>query len=315
MEPLHRPVMEAEVIMALRPWPGGFYVDGTLGAGGHAAAILEACAPDGRLLGLDRDAEALDAAAERLGNYGPRARLVQAAFADMESQILAHGDQAADGILLDLGVSSMQLDRAPRGFAFRLNGPLDMRMGQEGASAADLIAGLEEKELRRAIATLGEEPFAPRIARALVQAREKEPILTTDALARLVEAALPAAERRKRRLHPATQTFQALRILVNDELGQLETFLAALPRLLKPGGRVAIISYHSLEDRRVKRAFKSLAHPCACPPRLAVCACGKKPLLSLPQAKAIKPSEAEVASNPRARSARLRVAVRTEAPA
>jgi 16S rRNA (cytosine1402-N4)-methyltransferase len=233
----------------------------------------------------------------------------------MEQLMLAHGHAQADGILLDLGVSSMQLDRPQRGFAFRLAGPLDMRMDGDGPTAADLVNSLSEDQLRKAIATLGEEPFASRIAAQLVKARAQQPIQTTQDLARLVEQALPAAQRRQRKLHPATQTFQGLRILVNDELGQLDSFLQALPRLLAPGGRVAIISYHSLEDRRVKRAFKAYAHPCQCPPRLAVCACGKKPLLAPPLAKALKPSAAEVAMNPRARSARLRWAIRTEATA
>ncbi len=307
--------MRAEVLAALAPFSGGFYVDGTLGAGGHASAILEASSPAGRLLGLDRDQEALALARAALAPFGERGVLVQAGFAEMESQLAGHGEGKADGILLDLGVSSMQLDQAGRGFSFRQDGPLDMRMGQSGPDAASLVNGLEERELARAIASLGEEPFARRIARAIVAARQTEPITRTARLASIVEAALPAAVRRARSIHPATQTFQALRILVNDELGQLDSFLAQLPRLLQPGGRVAVISYHSLEDRRVKQALRALAHPCTCPPRLASCVCGRRPLMDLPQAKALKPSPEEIAANPRSRSARLRWAVRTEVAA
>lgn len=311
----HEPVMLAEVLAVLAPRPGGLYVDGTLGAGGHAAAVLAASAPGGRLLGLDRDPLALDLAGARLAEFGERVVLKRESFDRMGEAMREMGWEAADGILLDLGVSSMQLDQAGRGFSFRADAPLDMRMGPEGASAADLLAQADERELARLLKLYGEEPFARLIARALVRARADAPIATTGRLAELVERALPAAERRKRKLHPATQVFQGLRIAVNDEIGRLERFLAALPGLLRPGGRVAVISYHSLEDRPVKRALAGLARPCVCPPRLAVCACGRRPLVELVTPKALRPSAEEVAANPRARSARLRAAARTEAAA
>jgi 16S rRNA (cytosine1402-N4)-methyltransferase len=286
-------------------------VDGTLGAGGHAAAVLAAAAPEGRLLGLDRDPSAIALAGARLAEFGQRAQLRLASFDRMGEVMREMGWEGADGILLDLGVSSMQLDQAARGFSFRADAPLDMRMGPEGATAADLLAELDEPGLARVLKLYGEEPFARVIARALVRARGEAPIATTGRLAGLVEAALPAAERRKRKLHPATQVFQGLRIAVNDEIGRLERFLADLPGLLKPGGRVAVIAYHSLEDRPVKRTLAGLARPCVCPPRLAVCVCGKKPLLRLLTSKALRPGADEVAANPRARSARLRAAERT----
>lgn len=315
MTACHRPVMLAEVIGALAPRSGGLYVDGTLGAGGHAAAILEASWPDGCLLGLDRDPAALALAGQALSRFGERVSLIRSTFDRLPEQLAARGLPGADGLLLDLGVSSMQLDQAARGFAFRHDAPLDMRMAPEGETAAELLARLEERELAGILARLGEEPFAGRIARALVKARQAAPIASTGQLARLVEEALPAAVRRQRAIHPATQTFQALRLHLNDELGQLERFLAAAPRLLRPGGRLAVISYHSLEDRRVKKALAAYAHPCTCPPRLPRCQCGRQPLFAPLHKKALRPTPQEVADNPRARSARLRSAVRTEAAA
>ncbi|MFZ5586571.1 MAG: 16S rRNA (cytosine(1402)-N(4))-methyltransferase RsmH [Thermodesulfobacteriota bacterium] len=311
----HRPVLLTETLAALSPRPGGLYVDATLGAGGHAEAILAASDPDGRLLGLDRDPAALALAARRLAPFAERVNLVQDTFDNLAEHLAGLGWTGADGVLLDLGVSSMQLDQAGRGFAFRLDAPLDMRMGAAGESAADLVARLDEKDLARAIRELGEEPLAGRVARAIAREREKAPIVTTGRLAQVVESAIPAAVRFKRQTHPATQTFQGLRILVNDELGQLERFLAQAPRLLKPGGRLAVISYHSLEDRRVKQAMTAWAAPCDCPPRLAVCACGKKPLFTPLTKKAVRPGPEELAANPRARSARLRAARRTEVQA
>ncbi|CAO0823122.1 16S rRNA m(4)C1402 methyltransferase [Desulfarculales bacterium] len=313
MTAFHRPVMLAEVIEALGPRPGGLYVDATLGAGGHAVAILEASAPDSYLLGLDRDPLAL--VGERLRPFGERVRLIRSTFDRLPEHLAALNLQGADGLLLDLGVSSMQLDQAGRGFAFRLDAPLDMRMGPEGQSAAQLLASLDEDQLVDIFAKLGEEPLARRIARVLVKARQTQAIATTGQLARLVEEALPAAERRRRQIHPATQVFQALRLYINDELGQLERFLATVPRLLNPGGRLAIISYHSLEDRRVKKSLAAYANPCTCPPRLPRCQCGRLPLLALLYKKARRPGAQEVTDNPRSRSARLRAAVRTEAAA
>lgn len=312
MDHPHRPVLLAETLDVLAPRPGGFYIDGTLGAGGHAEAILEASAPDGRLLGLDRDASALDLAARRLEPFGERVILVRDTFDNLDRHLAGLGLAGADGLLLDLGVSSMQLDQAERGFAFRHDAPLDMRMGPDGETAAEVLAGLEEKALVRVLKDLGEEPLAKRVARSLAAAREAEPITTTGRLARLVEEAIPAKLRYQRAIHPATLVFQALRILVNDELGQLERFLAKAPGLLRAGGRLAVISYHSLEDRRVKQALAGYASPCVCPPRLAVCACGRRPVFRLLGKKARRPGPEELAVNPRARSARLRAAERTE---
>ncbi|MCF8032076.1 MAG: 16S rRNA (cytosine(1402)-N(4))-methyltransferase RsmH [Desulfarculaceae bacterium] len=314
MDQSHRPVMLAEVVRVLNPRPGGLYADGTLGAAGHAEAVLTAGGPDTRLLGLDRDPRALSLARERLAGFGDRVRLVQATFDHMDQELSRWGRGPADGVLLDLGVSSMQLDEAGRGFSFRRDEPLDMRMGGDGPSAAELVASLDQGELASLFRRLGEESLAKRIAGALVRAREQEPIATTGRLAGLVEQAMPAAERRKRKVHPATKIFQALRLAVNDELGMLERFLDQAPGLLAPGGRLAVLSYHSLEDRRVKRAISAWADPCTCPKEIAVCLCGKKPLFK-PLGKLGRPGEAEVEANPRARSARLRAAVRTEAPA
>ncbi|BEQ16365.1 16S rRNA (cytosine(1402)-N(4))-methyltransferase RsmH [Desulfoferula mesophila] len=310
----HRPVMLAEVVESLAPRPAGLYLDGTLGAGGHAAEVLAASAPDGRLLGLDRDPRALELAGRRLKNFSGRIKLVQATFDNLERELTALGAGLADGVLLDLGLSSMQLDEEGRGFSFRRDEPLDMRMGAHGPGAAELVASSSEEELASLFKRLGEEPLARRVARAIVRERAKEPIATTGRLAEVVEGAMPMAERRKRRLHPATQVFQALRLAVNDELGMLERFLEQAPRLLRPGGRLAVLSYHSLEDRRVKKAIAAWANPCTCPPDLPVCACGRLPLFK-PLGKLGRPGEAEVALNPRARSARLRAAVRTEAAA
>ena len=310
MADLHRPVMLAEAVRALKPAGGGIFVDGTVGAGGHATAILEASSPDGRLLGLDRDPQAIEAARRRLEPFAERVELVCATFDQLGGLLPGRAPGGVDGILLDLGVSSMQLDGAERGFSFRLSGPLDMRMSRNGRSANDILAESGEAELTKIFARLGEEPFAARVARHLVKARQKEAITTTARLAGLVEEALPFAVR-KRKIHPATKVFMALRLAVNDELGQLERFLEEAPSWLKPGGRLAIISYHSLEDRRVKRAFNAFAHPCTCPPEFPVCVCGKKPLFTLAGKKAQRPTAGEVEENPRARSARLRAAVRT----
>lgn len=315
MDRPHRPVLLGEVVEALAPRDGGSYVDGTLGGGGHAEAILAASGPGGRLLGLDRDPAALALAGARLAPFGGRVALGQGTFDQLGRLMAEKGFGPADGILLDLGVSSMQLDQPERGFAFRHDAPLDMRMGVEGQDAASLLAGSDEDGLARLFRDLGEEPLARRFARALVQARRQEPIATTGRLAEVLWAACPAAERRKRKTHPATQVFQALRIAVNDELGQLERFLSQAPALLAVGGVLAVISYHSLEDRRVKRAMRAWAEPCTCPPGLPVCACGRLPLFRLGRGGAVKPTAAEVADNPRSRSARLRWAARTEAPA
>ncbi|MDR1397936.1 MAG: 16S rRNA (cytosine(1402)-N(4))-methyltransferase RsmH [Desulfarculales bacterium] len=300
-ERCHQPVMLDEAVKFLDPRPGGCYVDGTVGAGGHAGAIMGKVQGQARLLGLDRDPEALRLAARVLSAYAPCLKLsnFDAAGAVMKDLDFS----PAQGILLDLGVSSMQLDQGERGFSFMKDAPLDMRMSAEGINAAQLIASSSREELKNIIKRYGEEPFAGPIARRLAGVR----VETTAHLSRLVEEALPAGERRRRKIHPATLVFQALRIAVNDELGCLQRFLDGIPGLLAPGGRMVIISYHSLEDRLVKQAFNSYAHPCLCPPHLPVCGCGAKAAFRLLSKRPLRPADREVARNPRSRSARMRI--------
>jgi 16S rRNA (cytosine1402-N4)-methyltransferase len=292
--PPHRSVLLDEVVAALAPAlsaPGAWLLDGTLGAGGHAEALLDAC-PGARLLGLDRDPEALELSRARLARFGERARLERAAFADAPAVARAAGVEAVGAALVDLGVSSMQLDRPGRGFSFSRPGPLDMRMDPGlPESAADLVARLPEGELADVIYHLGEDRLSRRIARAIVKAREAAPILTTERLAEVVRGAVPRAER----IDPATRTFQALRMAVNDELGQVERGLPALFDLLAPGGRLAVIAFHSLEDRPAKQLLK----------RLKLEGRGR-PLTKKP----VRPGPEEERTNPRARSARLRVVER-----
>jgi 16S rRNA (cytosine1402-N4)-methyltransferase len=291
-------VLPAETIFWLRPRPGGVYVDATVGAGGHARAVLEASAPDGRLLGLDLDPDALRLAADRLHPFGDRVRLAQASFRDLPDVLAAAADWTdraggADGVLFDLGVSSMQLDRPERGFALGAEGPLDMRLDPgRGEPAAALVARLPERELADLLFAYGEEPAARRIARAIVRRRAVAPFRTTTDLARVVAGAAAAggANRGWRRIHPATRTFQALRIAVNDELGALEAALPAAAAALAPGGRLAVIAFHSLEDRIVKRFVRE-----------------RRDLLALTR-KPVTAGDPEVAANPRSRSAKLRAA-------
>ena len=303
----HRPVMLDEVLDALAVRPGGIYLDGTFGRGGHAAAILAAAGPRGRLYAMDKDPQAVAAARERFAGDA-RLQIVQDSFSGLGRWAEAEGIAGRiDGILLDLGVSSPQLDDAGRGFSFLRDGPLDMRMDPEqGVSAADWLAVADEEEIADVIKRYGEERFARRIARAIVAARAEAPIRTTRVLAEVVAAAVPTRERNK---HPATRTFQALRIHVNRELEDLEQGLAAAVDVLAPGGRLAVISFHSLEDRLVKRFLRREAKGPELPPGLPVRggqAAGRLRLLG----KARRPGEAEVAANPRARSAVLRVAER-----
>lgn len=301
----HRPVLYQQVLTALKPARGGRYIDGTVGAGGHAAGILEASAPDGELLGLDRDPAALEAASARLADYHRRAHLRQASFAHMGQQAEALGWTSVDGILLDLGLSSLQLDDPERGFSFRFEGPLDMRFDPSQAiTAADLVNGLDEADLADLLKRYGEERRARRVARAIVQSR---PLRTTTELAETVAGALG---RSGGRIHPATRAFQALRIAVNDELGELEMGLQSAVELLGPGGRLAVIAFHSLEDRMVKRFMRRESRDCICPPGQPVCTCGHVAQLRLVTRRPLRPEEREVRRNPRARSARLRVAER-----
>ncbi len=292
---VHVPVLLAETLELLAVRPGGLYVDGTVGLGGHAEAVLRASAPDGRLLGLDRDGETLERARARLAPFGDRARLEPGDHREIPDRL---GAERADGILLDLGISSAQLDDAERGFSFQAEGPLDMRMDRSrGETAADLVNRMRERDLADLIYTYGEEPASRRIARAIVEARARQPITTTTELADVVRRA--AGRSRRPGLHPATRTFQALRIRTNRELDGLGEALERAAECLRPGGRLVVIAFHSLEDRAAKEAVRSLA------------ARGFRPLTRKP----VRPGEAEVRMNPRARSARLRAVLREEAAA
>ena len=299
----HLPVLYHQVLEALAPVSGGNYLDGTLGAGGHAEGILQASAPLGRLLGLDLDPEALAITRQRLFIYRDRVVLQQASY-HLAPQILKSlGWSHLDGILLDLGVSSMQIDQPGRGFSFQKDGPLDMRFDQgEGPTAAELIHSLSQEELARILREYGEERFANRIARAIIKAR---PIQSTRALAAVIEATVPYYEAG---LHPATRTFQALRIATNTELEKLTLALPGLVNILAPGGRIAVISFHSLEDRIVKQFFKTESSDCICPPEQPVCTCDHSASINIITRKPIRPGAQEIMENPRARSARLRVA-------
>jgi len=299
-------VLADEVLEFLAPRSGGIYLDGTLGGGGHARLVLEATAPDGVLIGMDRDTAALAAAARNLQPFGERAILRQGNFAAMADLLDRLEVGALDGILLDLGVSSHQLDSPVRGFSFREDGPLDMRMNpQEGVSAADVVATADADELKRIFRDYGEERWAGKIARAIVADRDKEPFLTTAQLADLVSRVVPGG-RGAQRIHPATRVFQALRIHVNAELDSLRAGLDTAWKRLKPEGRLVVISFHSLEDRIVKQLFRELATGCICPPRLAVCSCGHKPAVRILTRKGVRAGEVETEQNPRSRSAVLR---------
>jgi len=298
----HQPVLYHEIIHALQPKNEGHYVDGTLGAGGHARGILEACAPDGRLLGLDVDPQALALARETLAPYGERARLHQASYDSLAKTLGEIGWDEVDGILLDLGLSSMQLDSPERGFSFQQDAPLDMRFDPASpTTAADLVNALQGDELADLIFRYGEERASRKIAQAIVRAR---PLQTTRQLAAVIESVIP----RKGRIHPATQTFQALRIAVNNELERVENVLPQAVAVLRSGGRLAIISFHSLEDRIIKEYFRRESKDLVNPPYEQIYKVEKKATLKEINRKVIVPGEAEVAANPRARSAKLRIA-------
>jgi len=298
----HLPVLYETIITALQPKSSGLYIDGTLGAGGHSAGILEASAPDGQLLGLDLDPQALALARERLAPFGERAHIIQASYTQMRSEANKLGWQALDGILLDFGVSSMQLDTPERGFSFLHDGPLDMRFSPEASiSAGELVNTLDEAELADIIYRYGEERLSRKIARIIVNNR---PLFTTRALADLIQKHIGRPERN----HPATRTFQALRIAVNNELDSIQTVLPLALNLLNSGGRLAVISFHSLEDRLVKEYFRRESVDCICPPRQPVCTCEHKASLKELKRKPIEADEIEKLANPRARSAKLRIA-------
>ena len=302
----HIPVLYEQVLSWLQPRSGGWYIDATVGAGGHAKGILAASEPDGRLLGLDADPEALSFARQVLAPFGDRVVLRAANFRQIGAEAEALGIGQVDGILMDLGLSSRQLDDAERGFAFGQDGPLDMRMDRsQGQRAADLVNTLSEADLEDILWRYGEERRSRRIARTIVAAR---PLMTTGQLADLVVRTVG----RREKTHPATRTFQALRIAVNDELEALHQTLPRARDLLRPGGRLAVIAFHSLEDRMVKRFYQEEARDCICPPELPVCTCQHRATLRVLTSKPVRPEAEEIAQNPRSRSARLRVAARLE---
>jgi len=297
----HVPVLLDEVVALLAPERGGLFVDATLGAGGHAEALLSRGARV-RLIGIDRDPSALAAARSRLSRFGDRVTLVQGNFGDLDALLENRG--GADGILADLGVSSMQLDEPARGFSFRRDGPLDMRMDSSGRTAADVLATSSVEELSRIFREFGEERMAAKIARGIVAERKRRPVATTRQLARIVSD----QKGHREKIDPATRVFQALRIEVNQELVALARFLTAAVTRLNAGGRLAVIAYHSLEDRLVKEAFRRESGVCLCPPRLPACVCGARAALRVLTRRPLRPGEAEKRRNPRSRSARLRVA-------
>jgi 16S rRNA (cytosine1402-N4)-methyltransferase len=311
----HMPVLAEEVISMLSPASGSLQIDATLGGGGHTERILEATNPDGRLLGLDADGAAIarvDAALRP--RFGDRLVLRRANFRELATVAPEEGFGTVDGLLFDLGLSSFQLADTDRGFGIRAGGPLDMRFDtNRGVPAADLLATLDADELAALFKRFGEEPNARRIARAIVEARRTAPVATAEELAALIERVSPGNPRVRRRIHPATRVFQALRIAVNEELDALQDGLAAAVDLLRPGGRLVVLSYHSLEDRIVKRFLDTERKGCICPPELPVCVCGRLPRLRLVTRPSLTPTDAEIAENPRARSARLRAAERIAA--
>ena len=302
----HVSVLLEECIQGLAIKPDGIYVDGTLGGAGHSSRIA-AKLTTGRLIGIDRDNVALEAAAERLRPFEDRVTLVHANFCDMDQALQELGIDKVDGILLDLGVSSPQLDDGQRGFSYMTDAPLDMRMnGEDARDARQIVNTWSYEELKRILYDYGEERFAPRIAAAICRRREQAPIETTLELVDVIKSAMPASALREKQ-HPAKRSFQAIRIAVNDELGAVETVMKKAVPLLNPGGRLAVITFHSLEDRIVKNAMAEAAKGCTCPPSFPVCVCGKKPQVRIVTRKPIVSGEEELERNPRARSAKLRI--------
>jgi len=315
MKEEHLPVLAEEVVTMLAAAPGSLQIDATVGGGGHTERILATTDPDGRLLGLDADGAAIARVRARLGDtFGERLVLHRANFRELGTVAPDLGFGVVDGCLFDLGLSSFQLADVDRGFSFRADGPLDMRFDtSRGVPAAELLETLDAAELTALFRRYGEEPFAGRIARAIVQDRRGSPVRTAQELAGLIERVAPSRAPGRRRVHPATRVFQALRIAVNEELEALQGGLVAALDLLRPGGRLVVLSYHSLEDRIVKRFFQAERRGCTCPPELPVCVCGRLPRLRLVTPKGIVPAAEEIAANPRARSARLRAAERLAA--
>ena len=306
----HKPVLLEECLEALDIKPEGTYLDGTLGRAGHSLAILRRLTT-GRLIGVDRDMAAIEAAGERLREFGDRVSLVHGNFSDLGNILQNLGITGIDGMLFDLGVSSPQLDEPRRGFSYMHDAPLDMRMDESAAlDACQVVNGWSYEELRRILYEYGEERFAPQIARAIVRRREEGPIAATGELVELIRSAMPAAALREKQ-HPAKRTFQAIRIAVNGELEALPPMLEAAAEALSPGGRLAVITFHSLEDRIVKQTMRTLATGCTCPPEFPVCVCGKKPKLRLLSRRPTAAGPEELQENPRSRSAKLRWAERT----
>jgi 16S rRNA (cytosine1402-N4)-methyltransferase len=303
--PIHVPVLLHEAVDLLAPKDYGLYVDGTLGAGGHASEILKRSSPNGTLIGLDQDQDAVERCSTNLAHYGDRVIIRRANFRDLPEIVSGLGYDSVDGVLLDLGVSWFHLKTPERGFSFTLDGPLDMRMDMSRPqTAADLVNKLSHEELVNILREYGEERRAGSIARAIEKARVRGPITSTAQLAKIVSSVFPPYP--PRRIHPATLTFQALRIAVNDELGSLREGLDRILPMLKSGGRIVVITFHSLEDRIVKQTFVNASKGCVCPPRLPICACGRKPVLRILTAKPVVPHEEETAMNPASRSAKLR---------
>ncbi len=308
MEFKHKSVLFDECMEGLNIKPDGIYVDGTLGGGGHSSGICELLGPEGVLIGIDRDQDALNAASKRLEKYNCQKIFVQSNYSDIAQVLEDLEIDEIDGALLDLGVSSFQLDNPERGFSYMNDAPLDMRMSQDDSfTAYDVVNEYDKQELTNIISKYGEERWASRIADFIVKAREDKPLDSTFELVDVIKAAIPASARRTGP-HPAKRTFQAIRIEVNDELGQLERAVEEFCDVLAPKGRLCIITFHSLEDRIVKDIFNQRANPCTCPKEFPMCVCGKKPDIKKVTGKPIIPSEAELEENPRARSAKLRVA-------
>ncbi|MDR0841078.1 MAG: 16S rRNA (cytosine(1402)-N(4))-methyltransferase RsmH [Christensenellaceae bacterium] len=302
----HIPIMLEETLALLSPQRGGVFVDGTLGGGGHAEAVLHRLPEGSRLYGIDRDGAAIAAASERLAPFGDRFTALRGNFFDMRELLAAQGVQGIAGILLDLGVSSPQLDTPERGFSYHEDAPLDMRMDAcAPLSAYDVVNGYTSEQLFHIIRDYGEERYASRVANAIIRAREAAPVTRTAQLAEIIKMAIPAANRREGP-HPARRTFQALRIEVNGELAGLDAAIESAHDLLLPGGRLAVITFHSLEDRIVKQAFKRFETPCICDPRAPICTCGRQPTVRILTKKPVTAGEEELSRNPRARSAKLR---------
>ena len=309
MEFAHVSVLARECMEALEPARGGVYVDCTAGGGGHSYEIASRLPPGSRLICLDRDDAALAACTARLSPFADRVTVVKSNFSEIGAVLATLGIDEIDGVMWDLGVSSYQLDEKQRGFSYMADAPLDMRMDQShGGTAADVVNGYGEAALIRILRDYGEEKFAPRIARAIVEARKIAPIETTTALAEIISGAIPAAARYKENQHPARRSFQAIRIEVNGELAVIAPSIEAAVQRLRPGGRAAVITFHSLEDRIVKQTFTALSAGCTCPPNFPVCVCGGKPKIRLLNKKPILPTEEEIAANSRSHCAKLRCA-------